>query len=84
MDLVLEFMREAFIDTENTALFNVTSHPSLSLNIGNALPEDVSINLAMSTTFQISAKNYSQFWLYCVSCDRLYSIAIAVILGRRG
>ena len=37
-----EHINQTLINTENTGMFSLTGHPTLSLNIGKVLPEDVS------------------------------------------
>ena len=38
----MTFIAEALKNTVNTGISNLTGHPAISLNVGKALPEDVS------------------------------------------
>ena len=43
VNIFTEFIKHTLSNTDNTGLFNLTQHPSLSLNVGKVLPEDVSV-----------------------------------------
>ena len=39
---ILEFIEHSMISSQNTKMSNITGHPSLTVNVGMVLPEDVS------------------------------------------
>ena len=43
LSLIAEFVTAALCNVQNTSVFNMTGHPTMSLNVGSAVPDDVSI-----------------------------------------